>query len=85
MNLIQKFRLHFMIRKQLKRINKIVRDLEKRMKSNPSLYFEDVSPENLEIYKDCLQKLIEYKTLLNEDCSNEKGFLKELEAENKII
>lgn len=86
MNLIEhiKFRLYtnYKIQKELKRINEVYKDLETKIKSNPSLASEQVSEENKKILIEVLENIIKYKFSLGLDCTKEKQILEE--AKNNL-
>jgi hypothetical protein len=74
----QKEILELSIEEQRIRMRKVVLQLEDNIDKDPSLRDKDVSQEHLSILADVLQKMIDYKKQLGQDCSEEKKELNRL-------
>lgn len=78
MNIFEKFKYQLKITKEIDKLNKIVKHLEKQTKKNPNIVNQDISEDDKKKSLDSLDKIIRYKSFIGEDASIEKDFYNNL-------
>lgn len=78
LSLIKRLSLRYGIYKENKRIAKMIKELERKIKANPDLRNEQISEETKKTSTETLQNIIKYKMLLGKNVAQEQKFLNDL-------